>query len=255
MLFLFYHGERKWNYKQFEAHFGIDKELQVFLPKFEYRLIDLANYSDEFILSMKWSFLVNSLLAFKHKGDGDYVRQYFTKIFINLEDSSEIEPEQNSIHYLTVYISLSTKIKFTEMLEMVEKLPPKVGNKVKSTYEQLIEEGRLQGLEKGIEKGIEIEKRNTEIVSVQQTIDAIIDGFKAISVSKIIKIPLVIVVSIEKVYNSKKVTKTAKIDLAKNLMQYFVHLKLADIATFSKLKKEEIEVLMEDLNEENSENE
>ena len=103
---VFYHGERKWNYKEFEEHFGIDKDLQVFLPKFEYRLVDMVNYSDEFILAMKQSFLVNSLIALKHKNDGNYVRQHFTKIFINLEDSSEIEDERNSVHYLTVYITI-----------------------------------------------------------------------------------------------------------------------------------------------------
>ncbi|NJN77041.1 MAG: Rpn family recombination-promoting nuclease/putative transposase [Saprospiraceae bacterium] len=247
---LFYHGERKWEYRKFEQHFDINKRLQQFLPKFDYTLIDLANYSDEFILSLKQSFLINSLIAFKHKNDDDYVRQNYTKIFINLEGVSETELGSNYIRTLTVYIISSTKIKSKEMIELIEKLPPKVEYKAKTTAQQLFEEGIERGIEQGVERGVEKEKRNTENKSIQIAIEAAIDGFEAKVISKFTKIPLEIITLIETVYTSKKVAKKDKLALAKGLIQHFIYLKNVDIATLSKLKKDTIDELKTQLKKE-----
>ena len=74
---ILYHGNEQWTKKTFSDYFQLpDKNLQRYIPNFEYILNDLSKYSDEEILKLEVGVLMTTLLLFKHKGDKDFLLQH-----------------------------------------------------------------------------------------------------------------------------------------------------------------------------------
>ncbi len=207
-------------------------------PHFEYYLIDLSKYEDDAILNLKTHFLINALLAFKHKNDDDYVRKHFLRLFYNLEKYSDTEAGQRFTHYLSVYLVYATKISSKEVKSIFQKLPPKIEDLVMSTYDNILLEGLEQGLEKGLEKGLErgsvLEVLKGGIKSLEKSLDKdfILEIFEALDKDTLEILAV-------NVTNDFKVPVFQKA-LAAHLILTFKCLTEEDIAMFSKLELEEI---------------
>lgn len=233
---IFYHGQQKWKYKEFQNHFkNISETIQAYLPKFDYRLVNLADYPDEFILSLKKGFLINSLIAFKHKNDGNYVKQYFTNIFANLEEIASTELGRNFLHHLAVYIIIATKLKAKEVLELSDKLPKNTKNTVMTTYDNLIEYGKKQGLEEGVKNSLLTVIR---LLDTDLTLDIISEAANIpIKIVKLFK------ANIDNNYASMKMKK----ELVTLLIIKYSILSNENVAKFSKLETSEIQELRNQL--------
>lgn len=213
---IFYHGKKKWNKKPLSAYFDeVDEVFEPFFPSFDYYLVDLSKYNDEFILKLKSSFLINSLLAFKHKGDGEYVRKHFTRIFVNLEEDIN-EQTKLFLRHLSVYIVVTTKLTDKDVNELVEQLPTETKQEFMTAYDNILEKGR--------EIGFKSLKENLP--------DNVI-----LIISEISKEVLVF---LKKAIADDFKTKTTQTELAKSLMEHYEYLGDEDIVAFSKLELEEV---------------
>ena len=157
---LLYHGNEKWKYKPMRDYIpGMDDLLAPYNPLFNFILVDLSEYSDEFILGLDTLFLVNSLLLLKHSGDEEYIRHNYEAIFVYAEQYAETPEGLKFINSLVVYITKTTELSAENILEITEK-SPKLKHSIMQGYtlldwakEEWKEEARAEGLEKGFEKG------------------------------------------------------------------------------------------------------
>jgi predicted transposase/invertase (TIGR01784 family) len=116
---LLYHGKQHWQHRPMEAYLhGMDGELARFNPLFEFILVDLSKYDDEFILRLNTLFLVNTLLMFKHSGDTNYVRQNIRKVFVHAERYEVVEEGKKFIATILVYLAKTTELSADEIVDL-----------------------------------------------------------------------------------------------------------------------------------------
>ena len=109
---ILYHGKSGWQPKKMEDFFGeIDKDLQRFIPIFEYHLTDLSTFSDKDIEKLEVVYLMATLLLFKHYDDENYILKEYTKVFVKMEDKIDSDVGENFYNLnFSLYIeSLTTK--------------------------------------------------------------------------------------------------------------------------------------------------
>lgn len=243
---IFYHGERKWKRKSFPDYFkNIDKELKKYIPNFEYHLIDLANYDDEELLALETPFLTNTMLAFKHKNDSDYIKTQYLKLFAKLEEYIETETGDRYVHMLSVYLILSTQILGVEIKEIFRKLPPKIDNKMTTTYDNIVSTSLEQGLQQGFERGT---KRGIILNEIQSTIKLFSFGVEKniiLANAEELKTELIelIELNIEKEFKSKALQNA----LAKELIQSFDFLLDEDIVKTCQLEMDEVTAIKQNI--------
>ena len=245
---IFYHGKTQWKYRDLFDYFDKITEAQkAYIPNFKYHLIDLTQYSDEKILSLKTSFLINSLIAFKHKNDSDYVRKHGDRIYYKIEIYSDSDYKQLFIKTLTAYIMASSKMDAQEILEMVETLEKSRQGTVKSTLENLIDLGKQEGLKQGLEQGT---TRGDERKSIYVAIDSFEMGFEIAIIHRLSKVAIVVLELLKANIDSEFKVETKRNSLATALIQHFEYLNTRDIMEFCQMKKEEVEILKENLKSE-----
>ncbi|MEK7257987.1 MAG: Rpn family recombination-promoting nuclease/putative transposase [Bacteroidota bacterium] len=145
---LFYHGKEPWTYKSMRHYVkGMDDLLARYNPLFEFILVDLSKYSDEFILQLEAMFLVNALLLLKHSGDSSYIRENFEQVFVYSEEYEKTDEGKKFVATLLVYIERTTDISANEIIELSGK-SSKIKNTVMKSYDVwdiARQEGKLEG--------------------------------------------------------------------------------------------------------------
>lgn len=148
---LFYHGEQSWVYKEFKDYFDYENPiLDQYLPRFEYHLTDLTQYSDRTILQLKASFLINALITFKHARDLNFLHQ-FVDLILGLQGKADTGLQEAFF----VYFSRISEFTEANLDELRTKLSESPNQDLMSTYDNIINKGFKQGLEQGIEQGLE----------------------------------------------------------------------------------------------------
>jgi len=160
---LFYHGDKKWTKKSFGKSFpDLPSFFYQFIPTFDYLLINMNDYSDEFIENLKTGFLKNALLILKHSSDEAYLVNNAGKIYSKVENIEDKERQQILFKTLTSYLSHLVTLNEQNMNQISEQLPVKTEKEFVSIWDGLIMRGKKiglkEGIEKGIEKGIEINR-------------------------------------------------------------------------------------------------
>ncbi len=149
-----YNGRQKWKVKALTSYFGnIDTELIQFLPNFKYQLTDLHRLEDEKLLNLSSFKLVISMLALQYYRDTARLSELIDKINKNLFDLEIWNKNENFASTVIVYLSSYNTLNQEAMQNILRK--PRFINGIKSTYDQLMEEGFEKGIKKGIEQGIE----------------------------------------------------------------------------------------------------
>lgn len=149
---IFYHGTKQWPDSSFEDMFKHSDPLLVpFMPSFKYILTDLKKYPDEFINRLRFHFLVNSLLVFKHYKDQDYLKQHFG-IFFNFPEDLQ---DKDFILSLLVYLFKITEIRGEEIPDLIEEAPKDIKEMIMNTYNNILQKGLEQGLEQGLVRGLQ----------------------------------------------------------------------------------------------------
>ncbi len=235
---IFYHGETKWKYKTLTSYYGdLAEYLKVYVPDFKYHIIDLNEYSDETISSLKASFLVNALLAFKHKNDTAYFKQSLHKVYQHIEIYPKTDRTQIFFHSLAVYIVKSTNITGKEMGELIETLPAEGQKNLKTTYDNIFDLGVEEGIEKGLGKAT-----FERITAIE---NAITMGLNTETVGKIFNVSKNLVSVLKGFISDEQPPLALKIALASAMLLDFVYLTTEDVANFCQLPLEEVSILKE----------
>jgi predicted transposase/invertase (TIGR01784 family) len=243
---IFYHGKTRWKYQTFESYFkDIEDSLKSYIPDFQYHVIDLENYSDEEILALRVSFLINALIAMKHKSEPEYISKHPGRVFFNLEQYANDERGELLTNILMTYLMLSNNILLKDIHEIYAEFKrERKENEPKSEFENLYEGLQIQaekrGLEKGLEKGLErgleggFEKRN-----IDTAIEMIYLNLDKDIIHRITKIPMVVIDQLKLNVGLTFNAKEAKLNLARLLEVHFKHLVLDDIVQICQLSIEE----------------
>ncbi len=164
-----YHGKQEWKAKPFKEYFNLPHPVYgMFVPSFDYILVNLADYADEQILAIGMSFLASSLLLFKHKQDKDFVLNNYRQIFIFVEGYESKSETLKYLDTLILYVFQSFDIERKEILDIIEDLPKNVSEMFVSTYDQAVESGKIKGEEIGIKKGEQIGIKKGEQIGIKK---------------------------------------------------------------------------------------
>lgn len=235
---IFYHGKQRWRKKPFKEYFEqIDEAFNPYIPIFDYYLVDLNEYSDEFVFALKAGFLVNSLIAFKHKGETDYVKKHFRDIFVNLESRQIDESTKLFTLTLSAYIVTTTSLTANDVIDLSDKMPKKVKRNIMTGYESLIEMGKKQGIEQGIEIGT---KRADEKNTLDFVIKLIKKGSNNEFILDLCEVSSDTLILLRTVISDDFKNTENQLKLANRLIKEYEYLNNEDIKVFTKLDVEEI---------------
>ncbi len=153
---IFYHGKEKWKQQKFTSYFkGIDDNLSLFIPQFEYILNDLSQYSDEEIARKYDEVRIRTaLLLMKNIFDEARLKQKIPLIFYGIREIENSETGEKffvaAINYLFSFVE---NIDVDEVAEKIQKITPKGGKLAMTIAVKLRQEGRREGIREGIQKG------------------------------------------------------------------------------------------------------
>jgi predicted transposase/invertase (TIGR01784 family) len=146
-----YHGQAEWVKKPFESYFGkhLAPEVLPFLPRFDYVLINLADFSDEILSALEFVLLKKVLLLFKHYQDKEYLEvNYMKLIFDELGGIRHFE----AFRYVETsgrYIATLMKITRVQFKEKVKTSAHNLKSEAMTFIDEFIEEGKEIGKEIG----------------------------------------------------------------------------------------------------------
>ena len=142
-----YHGKDNWEMRKIDDYFYIPNEhFRKFLPIFDYVLTDLSAISDDRISQIRQNAkLFNALMALKHSRNLKFVLENLSLILAQAEDYLENQGGQNFFHTIIVYLTSTTSPNKKDFLKSVNQLRPKLKKNVMTLYEQLIQEGKIEG--------------------------------------------------------------------------------------------------------------
>ena len=149
---VFYHGEKGWHVpQQFEKIFkNVDPILHKFIPKFEYILINIDNYSDSDIESrIRSKALQSGLLLLKYIFDGVLPErlEYILALLAN-----EKLPKEELMPLLEAELRYLTGVKNRLPDEVIDQTVRKVfaeeAEIMDTIFERMMERGRQEGLQK-----------------------------------------------------------------------------------------------------------
>jgi predicted transposase/invertase (TIGR01784 family) len=182
---VFYHGKKKWKYKPFLHYFKhVDKELQQYLPSFEYIFINLNAIPDEIILQLRIGMLLNTMMVFKHAQDEKYITEQFELIF---KDAHWIDDEtkRNFLSATLVYLVRCTELSTEKFNEIATPILKEKNSLKMTTYDQFKLEARQEGLQEGRQEG----RQEGKIEHAQQVIRAAWeDKFPVATIARLVKL-------------------------------------------------------------------
>lgn len=153
-----YHGQDHWNTatslgKMISGYHLLPKEIQSFVPDFEYIFYDLTDFTDEEIKGSVW---LRVYLTICRDILTDDVGKFMSSIFRALDYLLEIEDEHTRLTYLKVLLtyifSAGKYLTEKEVDKVIEKIPE--GSDVVMTLAEMYrKEGEMKGEKRGYEKG------------------------------------------------------------------------------------------------------
>lgn len=149
-----YNGRQKWKVKDISEYYGnIGPELIPYLPNFKYELTDLHQESEQKLLNLQSSKLIISMLAMQYYRDIKSLSILLDTIRDELDGLEFWDKNQNFVNSFLVYLYEYNNLNLNEMQKILRR--PRFIDGIKSTYDQILDEGFEKGIEKGIEQGIE----------------------------------------------------------------------------------------------------
>ena len=151
---LFYHGREKWTYRPLADYFqSIDKSLLRYIPCFDYHLLNISEWSDEAIIALEETFLINTLLVLKHVWDENYIVNHIQQLCINLDQHIHTPRGGNLFEVIFVYLFKFSNIEEQTIKHMFEQIQPKLKDTAMNTYDRIVQKGYHKGISKGISQG------------------------------------------------------------------------------------------------------
>lgn len=159
---LIYHGERRYNYRTYADTFDLPAAaLYKYAPNFHYIVIDLNQFSDDYIESIKSEVLKVMLLLFKHKGDTNYFRRNVDKILKFVVRAREKFFKLSLFRVFLTFVYNAFDLNNNDMSNMTAQIPANYQPEFKTTADRLRHEGYLKAM-------AEFEEERNQIAQVKQ---------------------------------------------------------------------------------------
>lgn len=159
-----YHGKDNWNIKTtlgelITGYKDLPKDIQKFIPNYEYLIYDLSRYTDEEIKGQAQLRIILTIFRDIFTKDNKGLKK---SIYRAAEYLQELEDKQTGIEYFETFIKyiFNARVNFTkkdvgEIIDKISKTYPEGSELVMTLAEIFRQEGKEEGIKKGIEKGIE----------------------------------------------------------------------------------------------------
>ena len=158
---IFYHGKQKWKIKPFKEYFSeLDDNLQKFIPKFDYQLIDTSDFTDKQITELFESLQLQiGILLMKNIYNEQKILQEINTIFAGINQLLQTEQGEQFFETIVSYLFYATKIETQKFVEKMRTISPKAEEKFISTAMRLQMKGKMEGIKKVayklIQKGLD----------------------------------------------------------------------------------------------------
>ncbi|WP_207423150.1 Rpn family recombination-promoting nuclease/putative transposase [Desertivirga brevis] len=195
---LFYHGKQKWEYHTSAELFGdLQKELLPYIPDFQYIYHNLPELPDKDLRGLENRFLAASLLILKYSFDKDWLQGNFTAVLsIGLAEGSH-DLKQALLLYFLGRMELPEE----QVKQVIQELPSSIQEDVMSTYELILEKGRMEErarlerllqeerarAEAELARAVEAEKQAEKLKSAKRMLQS---NFNVQIVADILEIPV-----------------------------------------------------------------
>ncbi len=155
---ILYHGTEKWKKKHISEHFSyLDEHFMQFIPKFEYVLIDLSQFSESELLEMQIDAIVlNMAMLLKFGRDEHYIVNHIDRIFYRAQEYFDIKTGENFWNISFVYLLNIVNIPDDKLDNIFEKLPKPIKSKAMTLYESILNKGRQEAQQEGMQYAVEI---------------------------------------------------------------------------------------------------
>ncbi len=165
---IFYHGKSSWKYQDFEKSFSAaDSNLINFIPKFDYQLIDLSDYTDTEIKELTGKLQLQiGLLLMKNIFDEQKLLNEFSNIFAKIKELLNNPSGKLFFESIVSYLYYATKIDTQKFVEKMETMTTQGTEIFISTAMKL----EMRGEKRGIEKGIEKEKKRIALELLENNV-------------------------------------------------------------------------------------
>ncbi len=171
---IFYHGTTKWDKQPFENYFdGTDDFLIRFLPKFDYHLVDMADYPNAKITQLfKKKQLQIGLLLMKNIFYEvqllDLLKNIFSDTIKFANPTQERQFYQSLTHY--IFYALNDNL-LNKIIKAMETLQTKQSDNFVSMADRLIMQGIEKGIQEGIQRGMQKGIQKTALSLIQKGFD------------------------------------------------------------------------------------
>jgi len=154
---LLYHGTEKWKRKSITNHFGyLPEHFIQFIPKFDYVLIDLSQFSEEKLRSMQLDAIVlNMAMILKFGRNEHYIVNHIDRIFYRAQEYFDINTGENFWNISFVYLLSIVDVSDKKITKIFDKLPKPIKSKAMTLYDSILKKGEEKGIQEGIQKGIQ----------------------------------------------------------------------------------------------------
>ena len=155
---LFYHGRNKWKYRRFEELFhNLPHFLKLFLPDFDYILVDLNQMTDEEIQKEKFRKvpLIMAVSVMKHIFNDKDFHNILKNLYVK---KLSFFTQRNAIEFnkqLLYYILTARGSDHDNLLKITEPLPGPIKELTMTTYDQIKLYSKLETIDKMLEEGLE----------------------------------------------------------------------------------------------------
>ncbi|HFL3828471.1 TPA: Rpn family recombination-promoting nuclease/putative transposase [Clostridioides difficile] len=157
-----YHGKDNWNIKTtlgelIPGYEDLPKEIQKFIPDYEYLIYDLSRYTDKEIKGQAQLRIILTIFRDIFTKDNKGLQE---SIYRAVEYLQELEDKQTGIEYFETFIKYIfnaranlTKKDVGEIIDKISKTYPEGSELVMTLAEIFRQEGKEEGIKQGIEKG------------------------------------------------------------------------------------------------------
>lgn len=193
-----YHGKESWNIKttlgeMIKGYDNLPKDVQKYIPNYEYLLYDISKYTDEEIKGEAINKIAMTMLRDVKTKD---IKGIIEAILKATEYFSEIEDKETGIEYFETLM----KYIFSARVDLTKKDIKEIINKIENTYPEgseaimtLAEKFREEGKEEGIIEGRQKERLNTTMKLLTKRFGALPEGIR-MGISKLDSITLEVII-------------------------------------------------------------
>jgi len=140
---IYYQGKQKWEVPELKKLFdAYPEELQEFLPRLKFLFFSLLDLPYQKIESLRDSMLAAALSSQMLNFNPKTLVENFNRILslFPIEDT-----DKNFLEILIVYCFITTNLSERNIAEAIKNIPQPIKNQVMTTYDRLIQKGKLEG--------------------------------------------------------------------------------------------------------------